>query len=208
MKEVAASMGADGLIGVHWCGESGALIIRSGLAVKWLRPGESPRPVAKPCVVAVLPMNENPKVWGDQASLTKEIRRAAAAPLESRGYYVFPADRVRFKAGLAAAKELTDQELAKLGDDAQLLMEVAPLSKAEANIIVGAQANAQMRTILMDKRTRKDVFQGTGSGFVYLGWLLNLAAGSMKLEAAAGIATAQSLQGLGAISEKVPEKKG
>ncbi len=65
MKEVAASMGADGVIGVHLgmgVDPNGPIGLRSGLAVKWLAPGEARRPVIRPFVVAMLPMAEDSKV--------------------------------------------------------------------------------------------------------------------------------------------------
>jgi hypothetical protein len=228
MKEVAAAMGADGVIGVHL--GMGAPPLRSGLAVKWLAPGEAKRPVTKPFVVAMLPMTEDSKVPVEQAATTSAsvkhspspssttakvdnqagawtaaINSAVIDPLEIKGYYVLPPESVTYKGGLEGARDLGDAELRSLGgDDAHFLLEVAVTSKAQANIIVGASAVVQVKTTLMDKTTRKDIFQGSGTGQIYLGWLLNMTMDKHKM--ATGLGASISLNKLGPINEKVETK--
>jgi hypothetical protein len=233
MKEVAAAMGADGVIGVHLGMGSdprAATALRSGLAVKWLAPGEAKRPVTKPFVVAVLPMAEDSKVPVEQAAATPALGKhppapssttakadnqagawtaaidsAVIEPLEIKGYYVLPPGSVTYKGGLEGARDLGDAELRSLGgDDAHFLLEVAVTSKAQANIIVGASAAVQVKTTLMDKATRKDIFQGSGTGEIYLGWLLNMMMD--KHQMAAGIGAAVSLNALKPINETVETK--
>jgi hypothetical protein len=238
MKEVAAAMGADGVIGIHlgmgadpFMGPypNASTVVRSGLAVKWLAPGEAKRPVTRPFVVAVLPMAEDFQVPVEQSATTTALGKhpstpssttakadkqtawtatidhAVVEPLEIKGYYVLPSESVTYKGGLEGARGLNDAELQSLGgDDAQILLEVAVLSNAQANIIIGASAAVQVKTTLMDKTTRKDIFQGSGTGSQYLGWLLNMMVDKHKM--AAGIGAYVSLNSIEPINEKVEEK--
>jgi hypothetical protein len=236
MKEVAAAMGADGVIGVHlglaqsFYGPYAncSTAERSGLAVKWLMPGEAQRPVKKPFVVALLPMAKDSKAQDEpvmatalgkhpptssnmppaedkQADWTATIGSAVVEPLELKGYYVLPSTDVTYQGGLEGARNLGDTELQSLGgNDAHLLLEAANLGKVNANIVVGAAAAVQIKTTLMDKTTRKDIFQGTGTGELYLGWLLNML--SDKDRIAAGIGAYNSLKTIEPINEKVEEK--
>lgn len=236
MKEVAAAMGADGVIGVHLGTAQSfyggypncSTAERSGLVVKWLMPGEVQRPVTKLFVVAVLPMAKDSVAQDEpvakpamgkhpatssnmtppadnQGEWTATIRSAVVEPLELKGYYVLPSTNVTYQGGLEGARNLDDAGLRSLGgDDAHFLLEAADLGKVKANVIVGAAAAVQMKTTLMDKATRKDVFQGVGTGELYLGWLLNMV--SDKDRIAAGIGAYLSLGTIEPINEKVPEK--
>jgi hypothetical protein len=232
MKEAAAAMGADGVIGVHLgmgADPKVPIALRSGLAVKWLAPGEARRPVIKPFVVAVLPMAEDSeapvnqtantpalgknrtvmvtpmKPVDNQAKMTAAVVNAVRVPLELKGYYVLPPESVTYQGGLEGARDLNDAELQSLGgDDAQLLLEVAVISRAHGTIIISSSAAATVKTTLMDKTTRKDTFQGTGTGQVTLGWLVNMIVD--KRSAAAAAAAAVSLNALEPIGEQVGEK--
>jgi hypothetical protein len=207
MKAVAAAMGADGVIGVHTGVSSNpreATAVRSGLVVKWLAVGEAKRPVEKSFVVAVLPLAEDSKSPSEQKSWNETMASAVIEPLETKGYYVLPSQNITFKGGLEAARDLGDPLLQSLGGaDAQLLLETTILGGAQANIIIGASASEQIRTTLMDKATRKEIFQGSGTGAMYLGWLLNMIGDKHKM--AAGIGAAVSLNQIKSINEVVPE---
>jgi len=229
MKKYAADMGADGVIGVHIASVANKIIVlRSGLAVKWLTPGEIKSPVKKPFVVALLPVVVNPEVplshttpaptagknrtaetpmkpVDKQSAWTAAVNEAVRGPLELKGYYVLPPESATYKGGLEGARDLNEAELANLGgDNAHLLLEVAVLNEARATIVVSSSAAVTVKTTLMDKATRKDVFQGTGTGTVSLGWIANMIID--KRSAAAAGAAVFALDTIDQIGEKVEEK--
>jgi hypothetical protein len=158
MKEVAAGMGADGVIGVR-----ATSFNCRGLAVKWLAPGEDRRPVTTPFIVTVLPIKDAQDTPGHEAS--RAIARAAAyayGPLEQKGYYVLPHQGRPYTGGLEKASKLSPAELKLLfGPDTHLLLEITRCTKADSFVI---QATAGIKSTLMNTATRTNVFEGTGAG--------------------------------------------
>jgi hypothetical protein len=209
MKEIAAGMGADGLIGIRegfGSDPRAPTCFRSALAVKWLAPGEARRPVAAPFMVGLLPVGEDPEAPGNQAKITEAVSKAVVAPLEVKGYYVLPPGTLAYKGGIEGARELKEAELQALGgDDAHLLLEVAFVSRGQAHIIIGAGATAEMKATLMNKATRTNVFEGTGAGQGYTGWLLNMTTPNAKRIAAATIGADYALHGVKPIHEELPK---
>ena len=207
MKQVAATMGANGLIGLH----EGALytsnrttFVRSGLAVKWLGPGESRRPLDLPFVVGLLPMAEDREAPGNQAKIIEAVHTAIFQPLDLKGYYLLPRDSVNLAGGLEGAKALGEPELQALGgDNTQLLLDVAFEARAQANLLIGAGATAAMKASLMDKRSRKTVYEGSGEGFGYTGWIINMTTPNTKRIMAATVGARAALEKLSPINESV-----
>jgi len=236
IRELAADMGADGVIGVHqnWGVDTKfktPIPVVSGLTVKWLAPGEVKRPLTKPFVVAVLPMAEDAEevpggqtvtrsgagknrtetttqakpVKNNHKELTEAVDKAVVCPLETKGYYVLPSDNITFKGGLEGARDLSDTELKSLGgDDASLLLEVDVLTKAHGTIILQSSSSVTAKSTLMDKATRKQVYQDNGIGTITLGWIVNMMV-DKEIAATAG-AAAGSLINIPSIGDVVQSK--
>jgi hypothetical protein len=211
MKEVAAGMGADGLIVVRekWVYDKTCemqVSYCSGLAVKWLTPGEAERPLTKPFIVGMLPMAQDPEAPGNQVALAEAIGEAIAGPLELKGYYLLPPGSVTYKGGLEGARELKGDELQALGgEDAHFLLEASIVSRSQVNVIIQANAQVEIKSTLMDKATRVNVYEGVGFGRGSAGWLLNMVDTNLKRNIAATAGTSESLKALKPICEELPK---
>jgi hypothetical protein len=201
MKEIAAGMGADGLIGLHAANYGGSYV-RNGLAVKWLAPGEVRQDLAVPFVVAVLPIidSKNPS---KKSSLEEFLRTMVVVSLfETSGYYVLPTQLSDFKGGIEKAKTLDDTALRAVGgEDAQLLLCLTLESTAHASVIVMSSSAAELKATIIDKRTRKTIFEGRGSQTYTAGWASEAISPSAKWAALA--ATAEALGKLPMIKEDI-----
>ena len=164
MRNVAASMGADAVIGVYEPGgimkkgEFPIKMIRSGLAVKWLEPGEARKPVTTPFAIKVLPF----RCSGQIVYVPDEDCLFSYIWLEDKGYYVLPLTTTNiYTGGLKGASKLSDAGLqAAFGPDAQLLLESTIESITNSSILT---ANAEVRSTLMDEATRTIVFESSSS---------------------------------------------
>jgi hypothetical protein len=202
MKEMAAGMGADGLIGLHWVTHHSPLV-RSGLAVKWLAPDEAKRALSVPFVVAVLPIKDQ-TAPDKEAKVSKSLRESVLFQLERKGYYVLPVQPGDFKGGIEEAKALGDTELRAVGgEDAQLLLGLTIQASANANIVVMSGSSYSIKTTILDKRTRNTVFERVGTGTVSVGWLLDAMAPNEKYNEAAGTAAETALGYVPAINQEV-----
>jgi len=156
IRHHAAEMGADGVIGLHRNCPSGG--VYSGLAVKWLNPGETPQPKGLPFIVAMVPL-----------SLAKPdpseglLRIPLAYQLDSKGYYLLPTVTYGLKGGLREAIKLDDATLQPIGGlEADFLMQVETKGIADKethpNGVVTRNGYA-VRVTLLNKRTRAVAFQ-------------------------------------------------
>jgi hypothetical protein len=207
MKEIAAGMGADGLIGLHEGFVFGPPVtyFRSGLAVKWLAQGETKRELAVPFIVGVLPIILDPNDPSKKSINAESLRMAVLCPLEVKGYYVLPVQQGDFKGGIEKAKMLDDTELRVVGgENAQLLLGLTVEASANTSAVVVSGSTASIKTTLMDKRTRKTVFEGRGFGTVTVGWLVDAIVPNEKLATAAREAARYALKTLPAIYEEIP----
>jgi uncharacterized protein YbjQ (UPF0145 family) len=205
MKEVAAGMGADGLIGLTYSSVHFTEVgFRSGLAVKWLAPGEAKRPLDLPFLVAVLPVTKDPDAPGNQSKIAKRAYSAVNSMMAMKGYYILPAESVKYKGGIEDVKQLDESELRKhCGEDANFLMEVAITDREKTNFIIASDAGVRVKTKLMDLKTRTMVYQGAGTGAGYVGWLLNMSDPNLKWYGAIDFATGSSLKNVVPIYEKL-----
>jgi hypothetical protein len=153
MKEIAAGMGADGLIGMQigGCPSPSNTWLRYGLAVKWLAPGETKRDLAVPFVVAVLPVQDQ-AAPNKKTKISESWRSAISYQLGMKGYYVLPVQ--------------PDEENVQLlgGENAQLLFSLTIEASSNYNIVLLAGSSYSIKATLMDKRTRNTVFEGVGTG--------------------------------------------
>jgi len=212
MKEIAAGMGADGLIGLHQGYDRlGVGYFRSGLAVKWLAPGETRKAPAVPFIVAVLPVQDQ-TAPDKEFKFSEQLRGSVLCQLEPKGYYVLLVQPDNFKGGIEKAKALGDTELRAVGgEDAQLLLSVTietSTTSAVAHLrvvgsVVGEGSKYFIRTAILNKQTRKTVFEQVGAGNAEVGWLVNAIVQDEKLNAAARVAAWAALDKLRAINEEV-----
>lgn len=164
MKQIAAGMGADGLLGLiesHGDGSilgigSGYAWVHSCLAVKWLDPGQSTRPLALPMVVGLLPSSTT----GDKAKFTQMVSESVSATLGLKGYYPLPLTASAVTGGLDELKKLGDAELQAVGGkDTQLLLVVSSADSKLTYAVVGDSIKAQLQVSILDKQTRNVVLQ-------------------------------------------------
>jgi hypothetical protein len=161
LRKMAGANGADGLIGLH-----GTTSFRTMLMVRWLNAGEFPKATSPPFVVAVLPIKYDPTVPGDNLEIAKTVRDAIW-PMEMKGYYVIPGTVNGFAGGLEEALSLSNEKLEALGGrNSQLLLETRFVKHAEEK---GGPTRYFFLTVhfrLLDKQTRKVVFEANGEGKV------------------------------------------
>jgi uncharacterized protein YbjQ (UPF0145 family) len=194
ISEQAAAMGADGIIGLHHNPGHGLF---SAVAVKWLAPGESPKPLEVPFIVAVLPVAPDPTAPGNQEKVVRATQVHLMYALESKGYYFLPDQTVNFTGGLEGAKLLDDAQWKALGGpNAHALLELGFVGHAQANILIASSASITVKATLVDKQTKKNLYEGTGAGTMSVGFLLNAMVPNAKREEAAMIAALQSLKNL------------
>jgi hypothetical protein len=164
MKQIAAEMGADGLIGLiesHGDGKilgigSGYAWVHSCLAVKWLAPGQSTRPLALPVVVGLLPSSTT----SDKPKFTRMVSESVSATLGLKGYYPLPLTSPAVIGGLDGLKNLGDVELQAVGGhDTQLLLIVSAADSKLNYAVVGDSIKAQLQVSVLDKQTRNVVLQ-------------------------------------------------
>jgi hypothetical protein len=206
MKKIAADMGADGLIGIHWNDNGQALnghqFFRSGLAVRWLAPGEAKRELAVPFVVAILPIQDQSSP-GKESKISESLRESVMYPLETKGYYVLPVKLSDFKGSIEKAKSLSDAELRAVGgEDAQLLFGLTIEASANTTIVVQSGSTFTIKTALLDKQSRSIVFENVGVGYSSVGWLANAIMPNEKRDMAATAAAGSALVNLPAINVK------
>lgn len=159
LRQMAGEMGANGVIGLH-----GTTSFRTGLMVKWLEPGETSRPVTVPFVVGVLPVIYDTNAPGNNVKISG-ILRESLWPVESKGYYLLPGVIEGFSGGIDGAGGLDDSTLADLGgSNAQLLLEVRLAGRSEWNAGILAESSANIQARLLNKATRKIVYEGFGKG--------------------------------------------
>jgi hypothetical protein len=229
MRTVAARMGADGLVGlydglarqvpssyryvkgteppVNLYPESALLNdygFRSGLAVKWLGPGEKRSQDFLPFVIAVLPVPVGASSARDPAKTCEAIRLAIAGSLESRGYYVLPSASITFGEGLEGVRQLKGLDAPGLGGpDAQLVCEAVITDSKEMNILpLSLEVTTEVKATLVEKKTGRVVFQGVGRAFAKDTLTSN--ADAIRSEAAANAVRA-SLYRLEAVHELAPK---
>ncbi len=171
--ENAAQMGADGVIDLHPNFGKG---LYSGLAVKWLAPGEKAKPKEFPFMVALLPIVLGANTPPNKVEIGNFLQERLVYLMDTKGYYLMPEVVAGFDGGIAAAMKLDDAALQALGGkDTDLLLEVAIVdanSKIEWGLFGAAKdAKAVVRTTLMNKTTRKIVFQNMASGYFSIGSL-------------------------------------
>lgn len=169
IKNLAAQMGADGIIGLHTTGFSW-----TGLAVKWLSPEETPQPVKVPFVVALLPVTINPEMPGNHDRLAMLSLARFAYNLEKKGYYVIRcSDQVwavtNFTGGIEAAKKLDSTSRQRVGGGAaQLLIQLAVIGgHTENNVIIAGSAVGDVRMLVLDKQQGEIVYDLLGKGRYY-----------------------------------------
>ena len=158
----AATMGADGVIGLHrnWGG-----CLYSGLAVKWLAPGESPKPVTVPFTIAIMPIGNDALTHGDRTKLTADLQKNLMYAFETKGYYLMPDLVTGSAGGIEKAKLLDNDALEALGGkDVHLLAEVGFAGQSEYNAGIISGSFMVIHGKLLDKQTRKIVYEGTGKG--------------------------------------------
>lgn len=194
IRNLAAQMGADGVIGLHF-NVGGALY--TGLAVKWLSPGEKRQPTAFPFVVAALPIVTDPTAPGKQEKVAKFVVSRLDYLLESKGYYLIPGVVSNFSGGIEGAKNLDAAALLALGgNDAQLLLEINLHGRREVSAVVYAEATSYVQATLLDKQTRKIVYEERGSGSFASGSLFVNAFANAKRQEAAVQGTLDALRNL------------
>lgn len=164
MKQIAAEMGADGLVGLiesHGDGKilgigSGYAWVHSCLAVKWLAPGQPTQPLTVPLVVGVLPS----AAASDQAKFGKIVCEAVSATLGLKGYYPLPLGAPILKSGFGELTTLGEAELQALGGtQTQLLLDVALMQGKSAYYVVGSNAKAEIQLAIFNKQSRNTVLQ-------------------------------------------------
>ncbi|MEY4387722.1 MAG: hypothetical protein RLY20_3005 [Verrucomicrobiota bacterium] len=194
ISEQAAAMGADGIIGLHNNPGHGLF---SAITVKWLAPGESPKPLEVPFIVAVIPPAPDPTAPGNQEKIIQATQMHLMYALESKGYYYLPNQKVNITGGLEGAKLLNDSQWNALGSpNAHALLELAFIGHAKANLLIASGASISIKATLVDKQTKKNLYEGTGTGAMSVGFLLNAMAPNAKREEAAMLAALQSLKNL------------
>lgn len=194
ISEQAAAMGADGIIGLHNNPGHGLF---SAITVKWLAPGESPKPLEVPFIVALIPPVPDPSAPGNQEKVVRAMQMHLMYALESKGYYFLPDQTVNVTGGLEGAKLLDDAQWKALGGpNAHALLELAFVGHAQGNILIASSASVGVKATLVDKLTKKNLYEGTGVGAMSAGFLINAMAPNAKREEAAMLATLQSLKNL------------
>jgi hypothetical protein len=194
MSTQAAAMGADGIIGVHQNAGGG---MYSCLAVKWLAPGETPKPATVPFIVAVLPIVPDPTAKGDQDKVIAVMEQVLHYPLESKGYYLLPGKTAGCDGGIEGAKHLNDASLQALGGpNAHVLLDLAFAGRSDVNILIASGSTISIRATLMEKSTRKVLYENVGTGRVSAGFLINAMAPNAKRMDAAMIGTMAALRDL------------
>jgi hypothetical protein len=164
MKQIAAAMGADGLIGLiesHGDGKilgigSGYAWVHSCLAVKWLAPGQLTQPLAVPLVVGLLPSS----AASDQAKFGEIVYESVRATLGLKGYYPLPLNAPILKSGFGELSNLGEPELQTLGGpQTQLLLDVSLMQGRNTYYVVGNNAKAEVQLSIFDKQSRKIILQ-------------------------------------------------
>jgi hypothetical protein len=133
--------------------------VYSGIAVKWLAPGEKAKPKEIPFIVAMLPFNP---VKPDEAG-ERLLKVPMAYLLETKGYYLLPSITYGVDGGISGALKLDDAALQNLGGlDADFLMELktnfvneTKTSTDEVTKKVGH--NVQVK--ILNKKTRSIIFR-------------------------------------------------
>lgn len=170
ISHYAAEMGADGVIGFRANYPKFGAGLYSGIAVKWLAPGEEKKPLKVPFKVALLtpktslpaPNKTDPDIY-------------LISYLDSRGYYLLPGS-VYAPHGIMTTKTIDDVQLRNLGGaDSDFLLEfdAFTLSPQEAfermsdgiKSVVGAVADVDIklpssviRITLMNKHSREIIY--------------------------------------------------
>lgn len=189
LQEETAKMGGDAIIDAHigpgcaWRYDAG--MHYSGLVVKWLKPGESPKPVDKPFVITRLPIM-NPEKPNEPLVLKKVSLNLPVLDFPwingvvFKGYYVLP----DYKYHLSGVKGLQSKEKAALqkvgGKDSQLLLNVSSVV-ADSHLTVGAavldvglfkEHESYLRVELFNKQSGDVILNNTGKGsFLRLWWM-------------------------------------
>lgn len=169
--EQAARMGADGVIGLHTSSRGWHY---SGLTVKWLESETNAQPVAKPFVIAALPVVPNPKAPGRHEKLARQMRDDLFdLTLETKGYYVLPGWVAEVTGGLEQAKQMDAAAFNALGgSQAQLLQELTFVEPPSFHhYVLFATTHAKLQMTLLDKRTQTTAMQASAVGgentFIY-----------------------------------------
>ena len=171
ISHYAAEMGADGVIGFRANYPKFGAGLYSGIAVKWLAPGEEAKPLKVPFKVALL----TPKRFFLPAPNLTGPDIYLIAYLDSRGYYLLPGS-VHAPPGIMTTKNMNNSQLSALGGaDSDFLLEFDSfeLSPEEAlerthysfKSLVGAVADVDIklpssviRITLMNKHTGEVIY--------------------------------------------------
>jgi hypothetical protein len=190
----AAQMGADGVVGLHRNAGGG---LYSGLAVKWLAPGEAKRPVSVPFVVAAMEVTPNASARGNQEKVADAIRSVLMYPLESKGYYLLPDPVTGVRGGIDGAVLLEDGALRTLvGPNAHLLLEIGSTGQADGTILIASASSIAVRARMLDKQSRRITYEGSGTGTAGGGFLVDAMAPNAKRIDAAVLGTLAALRDL------------
>lgn len=184
--EQAATLGADGIIGLHR-NYGGAMY--SGIAVKWLAPGEASKPKDRPFVIALTPIITNVKMKGDPVKFAEGLQKLLVYHIETKGYYLQSQIVAECVGGFETANKMNDENLARLGGpDTDYLMEIVVVdAKKRSNtgsFIVGGvlfgvgglfmgstNATTIVRVTVFQKSNRQIVFQKETAGEADVSWM-------------------------------------
>ncbi len=197
LRVAAGEMGADGVVGLH-----GDLGCKSAMAVKWLKPGERPRPVSVPFVIAAMPVPLNASARGNQQEVADVIRKTLLCPVEKKGYYLLPEPATGVAGGIDGAVLLGDGALRNLGGpNSHLLLEVGSTAQADGTILIATASSIVVRARMLDKQSRRIVYEGTGTGTGGGDFLYDAVVPNAKRVDAAASGTLAALRNLPAIHQ-------
>ncbi|TAK97743.1 MAG: hypothetical protein EPO07_12805 [Verrucomicrobia bacterium] len=158
LSELAADMGADGIIGVHRNAGGG---LYSALAVKWLSPGEQPQPLKVPFIVAALPMACDPIPPKKREKYEKLVDSLMLPLIETKGYYLLSDKVSGFAGGITATAKLDDSQIEALGGkESQILAEISMV--AHKGGAYGGKST--IRVSMLDKKSRTLCYDSHGQG--------------------------------------------
>lgn len=181
----AAQMGADGVIGLHR-NYGGALY--SGIAVKWIAPGEVPKPKDTSFIIALTPIVTNTNAKGDPKKFAEGLQKVLLYYIETKGYYLQPQIVEECVGGFETANRMDDEALRKLGGiDTDFLMEIVVMdTKKNANVgsfVMGgllfgvggvftgsSNVTSVVRVTVFQKSNRQIIFQKEIPGSADVSW--------------------------------------
>ena len=173
-KQTAAEMGADAVIDYHrgpGCERrfNGGMHY-SGIAVKWLAPGQARQPLASPFVIYRLPIKD--PVSGNYM-FTKNAMgenhphadRTWVNRAVFKGYHVLPTTDVTYRQPINQLRGQSPGQLKNIGTpDSQLLLGVDFVSKNNVDLGVVSWADAEVQVTVLDKQTGRVVLQKQAKG--------------------------------------------